>query len=301
MKSRRVILTESVAVLAAALAAPLARAADGRGPLGRPIGLQLYTVREAAAKDLPGTLRAVAAIGYREVELAGLHGHSPRDVASMLKEAGLAAPAAHVNLFELNANSANRIAEVRELGVRHLVCSFPAARDVEKLAARPGGPAAAIMRGELTLDDWRWNAECLNRIGEAARAAELRFAYHNHAMEFRTYDGVVAFDEVLRLTDPTLVELELDCAWVKEGGHDPADYLRQHAARVSLLHIKDVKPAAPTFTTTEVGSGAIDWPRVFAAADPDRLAHYFVEQEHFERPPLEAVRTSFDYLSKLTA
>jgi sugar phosphate isomerase/epimerase len=272
---------------------------EHRGPLGRPIGLQLYTVKEAAAKDLPGTLRAVADIGYREVELAGLHGHSTRDVASMLKQTGLTAPAAHFNLFDLNTNAANRIAEVRELGVRHLVCSFPAARDVEKLSGRPGGPVGAIIRGELTLDDWRWNAECLNRIGEAARAAELRFAYHNHAMEFKTYDGIVAFDELLRLTNPQLVELELDCAWVLEGGHDPADYLQRHRDRVALLHIKDVKRPAPSFTTTEVGNGAIDWRRVFAAANPDRLAHYFVEQEHFDRPPLDAVRMSYDYLSKL--
>ena len=150
----------------------------------------------------------------------------------------------------------------------------------------------------LTLDEWRWNADEMNRIAETAAAAGLRCAYHNHAMEFVAYDGTVAFDELLKRTDASLVDIELDCAWVAGGGENPADYLKKIAERTTLLHIKDVIDAdAEKIETTAVGSGVIDWRAVFEAVDPAQLAHYFVEQEHFRSTPLEAIRRSFDYLT----
>jgi sugar phosphate isomerase/epimerase len=156
----------------------------------------------------------------------------------------------------------------------------------------------------MTLDDWKWNAEQLNRVGELARKAGMRCGYHNHNIEFRSYDGVVAFDELLRLTDPALVTIELDIAWVVTAGHDPVAYLRKHADRISLLHVKDVRKDLQVTQelraqTTEVGSGQVNWKTVFAAASPKHIHHYFVEQENFERSPLEAVKISFDYLRRL--
>jgi sugar phosphate isomerase/epimerase len=126
-------------------------------------------------------------------------------------------------------------------------------------------------------------------------------------MEFRSYDGVVAYDELLRLTDPELVTMQLDIGWVVAAGGDPLRLLSRHADRISSLHIKDVRKDAATVVdrvdtqTTEVGSGRVDWPKLFAAMDPQRIRHYFVEQENFERPPMEAVKLSFDYLSRLKA
>lgn len=301
MVARRAFLQRSMAAAAGlAFMSGRATAADApEGPLGRPIGLQLYTVREQAAADLPGTLDAVAGIGYREVELAGLHGRSAREFAGLLSDVGLRAPAAHYSMFELQEDLDRKLEDLNELGVGYLVCSFPGTPDPERLAGFPGGPGAAIFSGELTLDEWRWNADQLARAGQSAKAAGLRFAYHNHAMEFRSYDGTVAFDELLRLTDPGEVSLELDCAWVAAGGEDPAAYIRRRGSRVRLLHIKDVKDGAE-FATTPVGSGTIDWPAVFRAADPQSLDHYFVEQEHFaEHPPLEAVAASISYLRTL--
>ena len=126
-------------------------------------------------------------------------------------------------------------------------------------------------------------------------------------MEFRSYDGVVAYDELLRLTDPALVTMEMDIAWVVTAGADPVKYLKKHANRISLLHVKEVRKDLRTMVdrvqaqTTEVGSGKIDWKHVFKAMEPARIAHYFVEQENFDRPPLEAVKVSFDYLKGLAA
>ena len=119
---------------------------------------------------------------------------------------------------------------------------------------------------------------------------------------YEHYDGVVAYDELLRLTDPKLVTMEMDLAWVVTAGVDPVKYLKKHAERISLLHVKEVRKDLRVTAdrldtqTTEVGSGQIDWKRVFKALDPARISHYFVEQENFERLPLEAVRISFDYL-----
>jgi sugar phosphate isomerase/epimerase len=126
-------------------------------------------------------------------------------------------------------------------------------------------------------------------------------------MEFRSYNGVVAYDELLKLTDPQLVTMEMDIAWVVTAGFDPVKYLKKHDDRISLLHVKDViKDVHVTVDrlqpeTTEVGSGKVDWKRVFKAANPKLLTHYFVEQENFDRSPLESVKISFDYLKGLGA
>ncbi|MGH8236247.1 MAG: sugar phosphate isomerase/epimerase family protein [Steroidobacteraceae bacterium] len=281
-----------------------ARAAEAQtGPLGKPIGLQLYTVRDAVAKDLPGTLRAISDIGYREVELADIPPTSATNLRKILNTCGLTAPSMHASMADLQAGLQERIDYAKALGAEYLVCAFPWTAD-SRFRSNPSQAVVSIASG-ITLDDWKWNAEQLNRIGEAAAKAGLRCGYHNHNIEFRSYDGVVAYDELLRLTDPKLITMELDIAWAVTAGVDPVKYLKKHADRISLLHVKEVRKDLRTMVdrlqgqTTEVGSGKIDWPHIFKATDPARIKHYFVEQENFERPPLEAVRISFDYLKGL--
>ncbi|HEY6642704.1 sugar phosphate isomerase/epimerase [Povalibacter sp.] len=297
MWTRRRFLQNSSLAVAAMTCLP-ADASPARGPLGRPIGLQIYTVREAAAKDLPGTLRAIADIGYTGVELAG----PVRPVAEMQAlraDTGLSFPSMHSNMVDLKTKAQERIDYAKALGVQYLVCSFPATADGRSL---PSGSQGA----EMTLDDWKWNAEQLNRVGELARKSGVHFGYHNHNIEFRSFDGVIAFDELLRLTDPALVSLELDIAWVVTAGQDPVAYLKKYASRITQLHVKDVRKDLKVTTelqaqTTEVGSGAIDWQALFAAADPVHIQHYYVEQENFDRSPLESIKISYDYLRKLGA
>ena len=305
MLSRRAFLERGSLALAA-MSLHTARAADAQvGPLGKPIGLQLYTVREAAAKDLPGTLRAIAAIGYREVELAGIPAMSAPDLRKVLSDCGLTAPSMHASMADLQTGLNQRIDYATTLGTRYLVCSFPWTAD-SRFRESPGKAVVSLASG-ITLDDWKWNAEQLNKIAGVAAKSGLRCGYHNHNMEFRSYDGVVAYDELLRLTDPALVTMEMDLAWVYTAGVDPVKYLKKHAERISLLHVKEVRKDMRTMVdriqaqTTEVGSGKIDWKHVFKAMEPARIAHYFVEQENFDRPPLEAVKISFDYLKGLAA
>ncbi len=303
MLSRRAFLERGSLALAA-MSLHAARAAQAQtGPLGRPIGLQLYTVREAIAKDLAGTLRAIADIGYREVELAGIPAQSAAELRKLLSDCGLTAPSMHASMADLQEGLQKHLDYAKALGTEYLVCSFPWTADA-RFRANPGHAVLSLASG-ITLDDWKWNAEQLNEIGAAARKSGLHCGYHNHNMEFRSYDGVVAYDELLRLTDPALVTMEMDLAWVVTAGADPVRYLKKHADRISLLHVKEVRKDLLVTTdrlqaqTTEVGRGRIDWRRLFRAMDPVRIRHYFVEQENFERTPLEAVKISFEYLKGL--
>jgi sugar phosphate isomerase/epimerase len=303
MLSRRAFLERGSFALAA-MSLHTARAADAQvGPLGMPIGLQIYTVREAAAKDLPGTLRAIADIGYREVELAGIPPIAAKDLRKILTDCGLTAPSMHASMADLQAGLQQRIDYAKAIGCEYLVCSFPWTAD-SRFREQPGKAVLSLASG-INLDDWKWNADQLNKIAVEAAKSGLRVGYHNHNMEFRSYDGVVAYDELLRLTDPALVTMEMDIAWVVTAGADPVKYLKKHGDRISLLHVKEVRKDMRTMVdrvqaqTTEVGSGKIDWKHTFKAMVPGRIKHYFVEQENFERPPLEAVKVSFDYLKTL--
>ena len=304
MLSRRAFLERGSLALAA-MSLHKAYAAEAQtGPLGRPIGLQLYTIRDAVAKDLAGTLRAIGEIGYREVELAGIPaGTTASELRRMLGDNELTAPSMHASMADLQTGLQERIEYAKALGTDYLVCAFPWTAD-SRFRDKPGHAVVSLASG-ITLDDWKWNAEQLNKIGAACKQAGLRCGYHNHNMEFRSYDGVTGYDELLRLTDPALVTMEVDLAWVVTAGVDPVKLLKKHDDRISMLHVKDLlKDARVTVDrlqpeTTEVGSGKIEWKKVFKAADRKRITHYFVEQENFERSPLEAVKISFDYLKGL--
>lgn len=294
---RRFLEGSSLAALAAMSGVRSFAANAGTGPLGLPIGLQLYTVRDVAAKDLLGTLAKLQAIGYREVETAGFYGKSGKEMRKILADHGMTAPSAHSSMGDIHKDMQKLVDGAAEVGAKYFVCAFP--------AFAGNKPRTASIAKDLTLDDWKWNAEQLNKLGEVAKKAGLQAGYHNHNMEFRTFDGMTAFDHLLKLTDPKLVTIELDLGWVVTAGLDPARYIKQHADRISLLHVKDVRKDAVNAVdeikaqTLEIGRGKIDWPSVFAACDPKHLKHYFVEQENFTGPSVDAVRASFEYLSSL--
>ncbi len=144
-------------------------------------------------------------------------------------------------------------------------------------------------------------------MGAKVKAAGMRFGYHNHIAEFHKLDGVAPYDELLRLTDPALVTFEMDCGWVTVGGGDPIDYLRQHAARISMLHVKDFKPATTQPASlsdapqaAELGRGTVPLRGIFQAADKANIKHYFVEQEAFNLPPYESLKVDADYMKDLS-
>ncbi len=305
MISRRAFIERSSFTVAgmAYLSSHLSHAGAATGPLGKPIGLQLYTLRNETSKDLLGTLRAVADIGYREVEMAGYYDRKPQELRRILDDLGLAATSSHRGLTDLLKNTQREIDIVAALGVKNLVVPYPAVPD-NRFDNVPRD-APQNIANSMTTADWKWIAEQLNSLGEQAKKSGIRIAYHNHNMEFRRIDGAVAMDQLIAWTDPALVTIELDIAWVVTAGFDPVAYLKKYPERISLLHVKDVKKGVPIVVdkvetvTTEVGNGQVDWKSVFAACDPKKIRHYYVEQEHYERPGVDAVRISYDYLAKL--
>jgi len=269
--------------------------------LGLPLGLQLYSVRDILPKDYDGTLHQVAALGYREVEAAGFFGHSPAEVKQAMDRVGLHCVSAHYPLTQLLPKVDETIQFGKDLGLSYIVCSSPMLKDPSRV--RDAGSRAA--RESMTLDDWHWNADQFNRIGEKVNAAGMRFAYHNHTPEFRSENGVVFYDELLRSTDPTKVSMELDCGWAVVAGQKPADLLSRYPTRFSMLHVKDFK-MSPTTTpsdpppSTEMGRGTIDYHPIFEAAKKAHIEHAFVEQEQFDIPPMEALKIDADYMRAVT-
>jgi sugar phosphate isomerase/epimerase len=173
----------------------------------------------------------------------------------------------------------------------------PALAAADQLALRwlvAPSPLPAADGGRMTLDDWRRTAEALNRVGETVTRAGRLFAYHNHADEFERHGEVSGLHELMRLTDPALVRLELDVGWATIGGREPAALIRRYGGRVALLHAKDVRRTPDGFAFTEIGRGVIDWPAVFAAAQGAGVRGVYVEQDPpHARPPLESLQISF--------
>jgi len=267
-----------------------------------PLGLQLYSVRELLPKDYDGTLKQLGAIGFREVEAAGYYNHSAAQVKQAMSNAGLHLASAHYSSDDLHQKLDEIIAFNKEVGVSYLICSFPGFKDPSRVKNLSNKQRV----NAFTLEDWRWNAEQFNTIGKKVNAAGLKFGYHNHSMEFRKTDGVVPYDELLRLTDPAHVTMEMDCGWVVVGGGNPVEYLRKYPTRITMLHVKDFKDitAASSMdnvpTIVELGQGSIDYRPIFQqAAKSGTVKHCFVEQEGYNVPPMEGLKIDADYMHKL--
>jgi sugar phosphate isomerase/epimerase len=256
------------------------------------VGVQLYTVRSEMPKDFEGTLAKVSAIGYKEVEFAGYFDHSPKDVRAILDRHGLTAPSTHTGYNTLGDRFAEVIETAKIIGHEYIV--NPAIDD--------------SMR--KTTDGWKRAAETFNRAGEASQKAGIQFAYHNHWWEFQPIDGKLPYDIVLENTDPKLVKMEMDLGWITVGGQDPLKYFDLYPGRFPLVHLKDWKKIPPvplpgsSFNLdqspemTSVGSGSVNWKRIFAQSDKAGIKHYFVEHDQ-PKDPFESIRTSYEYLSQL--
>ena len=301
--SRREFVKLAGAAGVATLAFPDAYGASPY-PLGLPLGLQLYSVRELLPKDFDGTLHALAAAGYQEVEAAGFYSMSAADFKQAMTGAGLNCVSAHYGMDLLQPRLESILDYAKELGLQDIVCSSPALKDPSKVKVSPKDPGYhQAWVDAFTLDDWKWNADQFNQIGAKAKAQGMRFGYHNHTTEFRKIGKTVPYDELIRLTDPTLVTFEMDCGWVAVAGYNPAEYLTKYPTRISMLHVKDfdLKKGTEHPKSTVLGHGTVDLHAIFEAAAKGHITHYFVEQEEFEGPPLEELKADADYLRSLKA
>jgi sugar phosphate isomerase/epimerase len=259
-------------------------------PYGKPVGLQLYTLRDQLAKNMGGTLKDVAAIGIKEVELFDLYGKTAKEFRAILDEEGLTASSGHYNVRDVEGNWEKHIEDAKVLGMKYM--------------------ANAILEPNerKSFDDFKRLAEVFNKAGEQTKKAGIQYCYHNHNFEFKKYADTTAFDYLLKALDPKLVNFEMDCFWVTHAGEDPVKFFNAHPGRFPLLHIKGLAAGYPPSTTLDdvkhamfvpVGQGIIDWKRIFQAAAKGGMKHYYIEQDFCKRPPLEAVKMSYEYLHNL--
>jgi sugar phosphate isomerase/epimerase len=271
-------------------------------PLGLPLGLQLYSLRELLPKDFEGTLKGIAAAGYTEVESAGYYAMTAPDFKQAMTSAGLNCVSGHYPLRLLQPQLESVLDYAKQVGLQYVVCSSPSLKDPSrvKLSEKDPGYHEAWVQA-FTLDDWKWNAEQFNQIGKRVKAEGMHFGYHNHTAEFRKIGKTVGYDVLIQQTDAELVTFEMDCGWVSVAGYSPAEYLTKYPTRISMLHVKDfdLKKGTEHPQSTELGRGTIDYRAIFTAAKPGQIKHYFVEQEDFDMPPLEAIKVDAEYMRHL--
>ena len=254
-------------------------------PLGIPIGFQIYSVRESAAKDFPGTLRQLAGTGFQAVELCSFPGYGessfgpltgmkPAEIRQTVKAAGLRCVSSHFTFRELKSNLDGSIAWAKGVGLKYVICSsFGLPRNAK-------------------LDDWRNAAADLNKMGEKTRKAGLQIGFHNHNNEFVELEGSLIYDEIMKVLDSKLVKMQLQLAIVG-AGHDPIQVLQKYSGRFCSLHLADWSSAEKKMVP--VGKGVLDWKKVFAAAKKGGVKNYFVEMN------LDLMKESVPYLRALKA
>ncbi len=255
------------------------------------VGVQLYTVRDLMKDDFDGTIAKVAKIGYKEVEFAGYFGHTGEQVRAVCAKNGLSPVSTHVQYDELDDKFPSVIETSKTIGLKYIVCPWIP----EELRKSP--------------DIWKQASEKFNRCGALSKKAGMQFAYHNHWFEFLPVDGKLPYDLLLKECDANLVKMEMDLCWITAAGGDPLKYFNQYPGRFPLVHVKDLKkkPAVSqgggqnfgdTVDLTSVGSGIIDWKKIFAQSEKAGIKHYIVEHDKPENP-FESITKSYDYLEKL--
>ncbi|PZF84782.1 sugar phosphate isomerase [Micromonospora deserti] len=269
---------------------PAAAGARRRVPADR-ISIQLYTLRDQLAADLPGTLAALRHIGYRRVEHAGFVGRTAAQFRAALDQAGLRATSGHAGIPQpFDADAWKRVlADANTVGCRYL--------------AHPWFGLDADGRPIRDPQRYRALAADLNRAGRLAARAGLRFGYHNHQLEFVPLtDGRTGFEILAAETDPRLVHFELDLYWSWRGAHDPVDVIRAHRGRIRQVHVKDMDANAGF---ADLGDGLIDFGRIFAHGREAGIEEYIVERDDAGTPPrapadaLDTARVGYAYLASL--
>ncbi len=257
----------------------------------RQIGTQLYTVRDAMAKDPLGTLAKVAKIGFNTVEGATytgtelFYGMPAAQFKSVLSDNGLEMPSAHYVLGEsmpqakgtLTNDWKKAVDDAATVGLKYMVCAF--LFDTE--------------RGNL--DNYKNTAEKLNVAGQVAKDAGIQLCYHNHNFEFVAQDGKLPYDVLLQNSDADLVKMEMDIYWVYKAKQDPIALFKKYPGRFPLWHVKDMDNT-PDQKFTEVGHGVIPFKEIFTHAKEAGMKYFFNEQDVTPGDPLVSMAQSYQYM-----
>ena len=234
-----------------------------------PIGVQIYTVRDEAEKDLYIVLEKIAQMGYEGVEFAGYYGIDVKEIKKKLDALGLKTFGTHNGYNDCLHDLDRLIEENLILGSPYLIC--------------PGGVPLKEK------EDYFKAANQFNNIGEKCRKKGLFYGYHNHSHEFTCFDGTYGLDLLYQNSDPDLVKIELDAGWAMHAGADPVAFILKHGKRCPLIHLKDFKNDG---TQTEVGCGLLDTQALIKVGMQVESEYLIIEQDRCEIPSLDSIRIS---------
>ena len=258
-------------------------AATGAKALKKPLGFQVWTVKDQLIKDFPGTLKMMAGQGYQSVEMCSPPGYvssgfgplvsmKGSEMKKIVQDAGLILESTHYGMGELRDNLSERIDFALESGQKQMIAS------------------SFWLPKDATMSDWKKAADELNEIGAKTKKAGIQTGFHNHHMEFEKLDGVLIYDELLKQFDPDLVKMQFQVAVISIG-YKAADYFKKYPGRFISAHLADWSKT--TDKQVPVGQGVVDWKELFAAAEKSGVKNYFVEMAP------ETFRESADYIHKL--
>lgn len=293
MKSRRDFLKITAAGTLGTMALG-SMAACSANKAGQGIGLQLYTIRDAMAADTLGSLKKVADMGYKFVELAGysngkFYGMAPKEFQKAVEDLGMKVVSSHtmVEAKGITMENAQKMADDHaSIGAEYCVQPWvnEEDRNVEKY--------------KKMIADW-------NKVGEIMKNVGIQFGYHNHNFEFKPVDGMVPYYDIfLKEMDADLITMELDLYWATKAGQDPIEMFNKYPGRFQMLHFKDgSKKTEPYYTIikddiTSVGSGYIDFKRIYEARETAGMKYLFVEDDNQGNgKPFEGIKTSIDNIT----
>lgn len=277
MQNRRTFLKDSAALAAGSVF--LSSFEVSRRKVKNP-GIQLYTVRKEMQEDATGTLKKLAALGFKQIESAGsdkghYYGLKPKEMKQVCADLGMTLRSGHVHV---DNKWQQTLEEAVESGQEYLICS-------------------SMPTSGQTIDNYKKTAEVFNKSGEDCNKVNIKFGYHNHDYEFKEDNGKVLYDVLMENTQPSLVHMELDLGWVVASGKDPIQYFNRYPGRFPLWHLKDMDPVKRH--STEFGKGSLSIKNMFDNAKSSGMKYFFVEQEEYTNNAFESMEYNIAYLKKI--
>lgn len=246
------------------------------------VGLQLYTVREDMKNDYFGTLEKIAGMGYQGVEFFDYGGYPAKVLKDKLQSLGLKAVNTHVTIDRMEKDADLEIENALELGLKDI--TIPMLPEERRRNA----------------EDYFSAARILQELGTQCKKKGLQLHYHNHYFEFDKFGDVCGMDIILGNTDPENLKIELDTFWVTYVSIDPAEYLKSHSERISMVHLKDMYKDADRKSEispfAEIGNGIMDIMGIIDTCGNIGVKWLIVEQDRSRRPAMESIKISIDYL-----
>jgi sugar phosphate isomerase/epimerase len=280
MKRREFLASTAMAVAGASLVNP----AWAKPAKDKPIGLQLYTLRQVINNDVKGTLKKLTDWGYREFETYGynngmLFGMTSKEFNDYVKSLGARVVSGHYGIDVVRGQWDKAVADAKEAGQEYMCLPW-------------------IADADRTPDGYKKIIEDTNKAAEVVKKAGMRMGYHNHSFEFEKVGDKTGYELLLDGLDPKLVSMELDIYWVVRAGKDPIELMKKYKGRFEQWHVKDMDKVKPD-NNADVGTGTIDWKAIFAEAKTSGMKHYYIEQESYPVDPMTSTKNSIDFLKTI--